>query len=476
MAVSTQSFVSARYYIKSSCFPRLVKYRTQTVFPLWFLLKKKKEMVFEFIISSRKQRTALIYAKQDLILMAIRHSVAFTGCNPYQGRPHDWSQRKNSPAATDHCYSKCFNPRKAAKQRGNLACSARGGPNTTSGPTAGSVGAPGALTGCPRKEKRRQQPNSWLTSGFAAPPEQLRDPHGQAPSCHHHHHEHRPGRGPQSRGAGRASPPLSQHRPRRRLPGSPPRRGTARSGRSPPGWPRLPGLHLPPWGRRLPAAPLRPGWACAEPPGGRKMAAARAPLVRAALAVPPCRPWRFFISCFSEGIRASSPLGGGIGVPPVFGGVRSPGLSLVTCRNLPFLPLSVCLQRVSQCVSVTPGKQKRLDRVEERRWCFFGDHFPFLPLGCYFCFQQHGDGPPHSTLGHCRKITFKPVHLCFCLPRGEVSLFYYHCWCLALTGLNLLASSVSDGKVLSCHAACKLAGDCDTARGDGHPSFFLVCP
>lgn len=166
---------------------------------------------------------------------------------------------------------------------------------------------------------------------------------------HHHHHEHRPGRGPQSRGAGRASPPLSQHSPRHRLPGSPPRRGTARSGRSPPGWPRLPGLHLPPWGRRLPAAPLRPGWACAEPPGGRKMAAARAPLVRAALAVPPCRPWRFFISCFSEGIRASSPPGGGIRVPPVFGGVRSPGLSLVTCRNLPFLPLRVFAESFAMC-------------------------------------------------------------------------------------------------------------------------------
>lgn len=54
----------------------------------------KKEMFFEFImsttISSRKQRTALIYIKQDLILMAIHHySAAFTGCNPYQGRPHD---------------------------------------------------------------------------------------------------------------------------------------------------------------------------------------------------------------------------------------------------------------------------------------------------------------------------------------------------------------------------------------------------
>lgn len=69
--------------------------------------------------------------------------------------------------------------------------------------------------------------------------------------------------------------------------------------------------------------------------------------------------------------------------------------------------------------------------------------------------QQHGDGPRHSPAGRCRKTAFKLVCLGFCLPHVEVSLFYYHCWCLALTGLNLLASRVSDGKVLSCHATCK---------------------
>lgn len=96
-----------------------------------------------------------------------------------------------------------------------------------------------------------------------------------------------PGRGPQSYRAAAAGSckagkdfPLTMTAarftpPARRLPGSPRHTGSARSAVPPPGWSRLPGLHPPPSGRRLPraCAPQRQCWACAVPGNGRNMAA-----------------------------------------------------------------------------------------------------------------------------------------------------------------------------------------------------------